>query len=203
MSGERPRLRDYFQAIFLQTPEEVDWVTWSGRAAVIFILFLWSLGFWTHSLESNYVGTSFLHSVALAFHEGGHIVFTPFGRFLTVAGGSLMQLLIPLAVMVSLLLKNRNAVGGAVGLWWMGQNLMDLAPYINDARDLNLILLGGYTGKEVEGHDWEYLLKTTGLIRQDHFLGHSAHWLGAALMALALVWAIYMLYRQFQVARQG
>ena len=203
MSEERPRFGDYFRAIFLYEPEEVNWVVWSGRAFVILILLCWSFGFWTHSLESNYVASSFLHNVDLAFHEGGHIVFSPFGHFLMVLGGSAMQVLIPLAVMGSLLLKGRNAVGGAVGLWWAGQNLMDLAPYINDARDLNLVLLGGYTGKEVEGHDWEYLLNATGLIRQDHFLGHSAHWLGAALMALALAWAGYMLYRQFLIARQG
>lgn len=37
----------------------------------------------------------------------------------------------------------------------MGQSLTDVAPYINDARALQLVLLGGRTGAEVEGHDWE------------------------------------------------
>jgi hypothetical protein len=35
-----------------------------------------------------------------------------------------------------------------------GQSLMDLAPYVADARALRLPLLGGRTGAEVEGHDW-------------------------------------------------
>jgi len=44
---------------------------------------------------------------------------------------------------------------------------MDMAPYIADARALELVLLGGYTGAEVEGHDWEYLLGATGLLEYD------------------------------------
>lgn len=200
---DRPRPRDYFRAILLYVPERVDWVGWGGRAALIIILLLWSFAFWGHSVESNYVGSSFLHRVNLVFHEAGHIIFMPFGRFLMTLGGSLMQVLMPMVVMVVFLIKTRDPVGGAVGLWWAGQNLMDLAPYINDARDLNLTLLGGYTGKEVEGHDWEWLLLKTGLIRQDHFLGQTAHWAGAAVMALALAWAGYLIYLQYQVARQS
>ena len=33
----------------------------------------------------------------------------------------------------------------------MGENLLDLAPYIADAVALELVLLGGFTGREVEG----------------------------------------------------
>lgn len=201
--SDRPRLRDYFRAIFLYVPEEVDWAVWGGRTLVMTILLLWGISFWVHPLQSNHVGQSFLHLPNLAFHEAGHILFIPFGRFMTVLGGSLMQVLMPLIIMGAFLLKNRDAVGGAVGLWWAGQNLMDVAPYINDARDLNLTLLGGYTGKEVEGHDWEWLLLHTRLIRYDHTFGHAAHNLGIAVMVLALCWGGYMLYRQYLVARES
>jgi hypothetical protein len=40
--------------------------------------------------------------------------------------------------------------------WWGGQNLMDVAVYIDDARSLQLVLLGGHTGSEVEeGRRWK------------------------------------------------
>ena len=42
--------------------------------------------------------------------------------------------------------------------WWAGENMMDVAIYINDARALQLTLIGGQTGAEVEGHDWEHIL---------------------------------------------
>jgi hypothetical protein len=38
-------------------------------------------------------------------------------------------------------------------------SILDLAPYIYDARDPQLILLGGHTGEDGH-HDWIYLLET-------------------------------------------
>ena len=39
---------------------------------------------------------SFLHLINLLFHEAGHIIFSPFGQFMTMLGGSLMQVLVPI-----------------------------------------------------------------------------------------------------------
>jgi hypothetical protein len=70
----------------------------------------------------------------------------------------------------------------------MGENLLDLAPYINDARALNLMLLGG-PANAVEGHDWEAILTSLGWLHLDHTLANGAHFIGAVIMAVALVWA--------------
>ena len=51
-----------------------------------------------------------------------------------------------------------------------------------------LILLGGHTGAEVEGHAWEHILQLTGLIRHDHQIAWTVHVLGAAVMISAIVW---------------
>ena len=75
---------------------------------------------------------------------------------------------------------------------------MDIAPYINDARALELILLGGVTGQEVEGHDWEYLLGSLGWLPYDHELAHLAQWVGIALMIAALLWGGILLLKQYQ-----
>jgi hypothetical protein len=73
------------------------------------------------------------------------------------------------------------------------ENLLDLAPYIADARALQLVLLGGKTGAEVEGHDWEYLLTELGWMRFDRTLGLGAYRLGLMMMFGALVWgAVYL-----------
>ena len=84
---------------------------------------------------------------------------------MTVLGGSLTQLLVPLVCAGAFLWQTRDAFGAAIAVWWAGQNLIDLAPYINDARDLQLVLLGGRTGAEVEGHDREYLLNALRVLR--------------------------------------
>jgi hypothetical protein len=160
---------------------------------------LWGLKFLSTPMETNYVGESFMHMINLPFHEAGHLIFSPVGRFMQVLGGSLGQLLMPLICLSALLIQNRDAFGAAVGLWWFAESLMDLAPYINDARALDLVLLGGVTGKEVEDyHDWEHILRTLGWLQYDHVLAHAAHVLGSLLMILAFIWGGYMLLLQFK-----
>lgn len=203
MDEQKPGPLDYFRAIFLNVPDKVDEVLLGGRALVYVGVTLWGLTFIFHSVESNYVAHSFLHNVNLAFHEAGHIVFRIFGHFMMVAGGTLAQILMPATVMAAFLFKNRDGFGASIGLWWVGQNFIDIAPYVNDARDLELILLGGVTGKDVANyHDWEYLLGVTGLLEYDHFLAKLSHFFGSGLMILAGVWGGYMLYRQYLVYKE-
>jgi hypothetical protein len=58
------------------------------------------------------------------------------------------------------------------------------------------LILGGHTGAEVEGHDWEYLLGATGLISHDVTLGRLSFALGALTMLVALGWGGVVLWRQ-------
>jgi hypothetical protein len=138
----------------------------------------------------------FMHQIDLVFHEAGHVIFRPFGELMTTLGGSLMQLIVPLVVAWTFLFRYGNAFGASVGLWWTGQSLSDLAPYIADARELRLQLLGGGTGADRPGHDWESLLATLGLLHRDKTLAGITDALGIGLMALALVWAAALLWRQ-------
>jgi len=66
--------------------------------------------------------------------------------------------------------------------WWLGENLQDVAMYIDDARTLQLTLLGGHTGAEVEGHDWERLLTMMNALHLDHRIGHIVQIVGALFM---------------------
>jgi len=162
------------------------------------LLIFWGVKFIATPMETNYVGGHFMHLINLPFHEAGHLIFSPFGRFMMVLGGSLGQLLMPLICLGAFLFYNNDAFGATVALWWFAESLMDLSPYINDARDLQLILLGGVTGQEVEGHDWEYLLANLGWSQYDHTLAHAAYSIGIYFMALAFLWGALLLYRQYQ-----
>jgi hypothetical protein len=51
-----------------------------------------------NTLEGNLELMQFLHGINLIFHEAGHILFMPFGRFMKILGGSLNQILIPAIV---------------------------------------------------------------------------------------------------------
>ena len=176
----------------------LTWLTWQFAASPL-------------AGEDRAVMSSFLHLPNLIFHEAGHMLFMPFGRFMTVLGGSLFQILVPLIIAVGFVYQHhnqgpqradfargggRNWFGCAVMIWWAGQNFVDVAPYIADARKLQLTLIGGKTGAEVEGHDWEYLLTALGWLHRDVTLGRAAHVLGTIIMIAALVWAVTLVARR-------
>jgi hypothetical protein len=150
------------------------------------LLAWWTMRFAAHPLDGTFVAGSFLHLVNLPFHEAGHVLFSPFGAFMTSLGGSLLQVAVPVTCAVSFA-RREDWFATCVCTWWAGQNLVDLGPYIADARALQLILLGGYTGAEVEGHDWEAILATLGLLQSDRAIGMAAHVLGSAVMAGAVI----------------
>jgi hypothetical protein len=106
-----------------------------------------------------------------------------------------MQVLVPAVCACALYFQNSDPFGAALCVWWMGENLLDLAPYINDARALNLMLLGG-PANAVEGHDWEAILTSLGWLHLDHRLANGAHVIGAAIMVASLVWAATATLRQ-------
>ncbi len=190
------------KTLLLPVPVDPNPLVIAGRAVLLVLLVIWSCFFLFASIESNAVGRSFMHLVNLPFHEAGHIIFSPLGRFIQVLGGTLGQLLMPMVCMAVLLLKTRDAFGAAVALWWLAESFMDIAPYINDARSLNLMLLGGVTGKDVpDYHDWEFILRKVGLLKMDHALAYLAQGAGIVIMVAALVWAATNVWREFKACR--
>lgn len=181
-----------------------EWVLWV-RSALLCVLLVWGLMLIGASVESNAAGKSFLHLINLPFHEAGHVLFRPFGAFVTSLGGTLGQLLMPLICFGVLLLRTRDPFGAAVALWWFGENFLDIAPYINDARAGQLPLIGGNLGHLAPYgfHDWEYLLTETGLLQMDHALAQSSRVLGALIMLLAIGWGGALLYWQTRVGRRA
>lgn len=170
-----------------------------GRTLVYVIFLFWGWQFILMDFTSNEIGESFMHNVNLVFHEAGHILFRPFGWFITILGGTLGQLLMPVIVILTLILKERNNFTASIGLWWLGQSLMDCAPYINDAREQQLILLGGHTGSDAPGyHDWNNILVWLDQLENAGAYANMADITGALLMICAFAWGGYILYRQYR-----
>ena len=186
--------------MFLGVPETTDSIIFVFRIIFFSIFFLWGVKFIFTPLQTNYAGESLWHLVNLPFHETGHIVFRPFGRVITSLGGSLLQLLMPLICMGVFLIKTKDTFAAAFTLWWFGENFMDIAPYIDDARALVMPLVRGNTGQTSPYgfHDWEFILTETGLIRFDHTIAWLSYKTGALLMILSFVWSGYLLYKMFK-----
>jgi hypothetical protein len=182
-------------APLLRVPERVDNTLFRARAALLAAFALWGLWLMTRSVAEGEIGQSFIHGPLLVFHEAGHVLFMPLGRWMTVAGGTLMQWLMPVVLGAALLWKNRDPFGAAFGLWLLGVSVMDSAPYLYDALQPQLPLLGGGTGED-GGHDFIFLLESLGLRHRAQGLGLLLHKFGAALMLLALGWAGLLLRLQ-------
>jgi len=183
----------------IYVPDRTDPVMFWARVAAYAGFFVWGWHFILLSFHTNEIGASFMHNINLAFHEAGHVAFIPFGRFMTILGGSLGQLLMPLIVMGAFLWKHHNTFGASVALWWLGQSLMDLAPYINDARTQQLQLVGGGTGWERPGaHDWGNILRDLNLLHRDYRIAWWADAVGSVILLMGLAWGGYVLYRQYR-----
>ena len=185
----------------IESDATTDSMTFYGRAIVYLVLVWWGWSFIFTPLEANYTGESILHLVNLPFHEAGHVLFAPLGRFMMILGGSLGQVLVPGFCLGTFLVKTRDPFGASVALWWTAESVMDVAPYINDARALELILLGGVTGKETDGHDWNNLLTMLGWLEHDHRLAQLAHAIGILLMVASFAWGGLLLWRHYQRRR--
>ena len=188
------------EALFF--PEyEVSRAAWVGRLVLGLALTLWGASFLVHGIDAEVLGTSFLHPVHLAFHEAGHLLFIPLGRFMTFLGGTLGQLLMPTICALALLLQTRDAFGASVATWWLGQSFLDCAPYIDDARAQRLMLVSGMTGREGGGHDWNNILIDLDLAMKDHLIARACFGLGALVMMASLAWGYAVLWRQHRALR--
>lgn len=136
----------------------------------------------------------FLHGAIVPFHEFGHILFSPFGEFMRVAGGSLMQFLMPLGFGVYFVHWRRDNLAGWLMLWWEGTQWVDLAPYCYDAKTPMMILLTGRTG-DTGGHDYIDMLGDLGLLNRAHEVAALMKLFGVVLMLAALVWGGLLLAR--------
>jgi len=156
--------------------EALTWArgrSWPWRALIL--LYVAYAGF-RHLADSDY--RSIFSGITFGVHELGHLVFAFFGAFLSVAGGTIAQLALPIAA-GALLWSHRDYFGVAVAGGWLSMSLADMAVYLADAREQSLVLLG--FGPDPE-HDWHYLLSAMGLLEQDRALADVARL--AALMLL-------------------
>jgi len=161
---------------------------WRLPMAAVFAV--WGVMLILMDYRDGEIGGSFLHRPLLVFHEAGHVLFMPFGEWMTVLGGTLGQLLMPAILAGALLLKNEDRFGAALGVWLLGVSVLDVAPYIYDALHPQLMLLGGRTGEDGP-HDWIYLLSSMGLLSRAQMLGALTHYLGALIVLGASIWSAW------------
>ena len=122
-----------------------------------------------------------LDYVNLPFHEAGHLFFRILGETASLWGGTLLQLIIPFGIMINFILKKEPA-GVFFCSFWLGENLLNISTYINDARSMLLPLVGG--GE----HDWNIILNRINAIEYDHYIASVVSAIGWFIMLGSIVW---------------
>lgn len=133
---------------------------------------------------------SFLDLVDLPIHETGHLVFRLFGEFMMIAGGSLFQIIVP-AVFVGYFVRQEKYYSAGIVLFWVGQSLLNVFVYANDAVVMQLVLTSGMTGSEGGFHDWNYLLTETGLIGATKTIAALIRLAGSLTIVAAIAVSVY------------
>jgi hypothetical protein len=175
----------------LELPAALSRPAWQARAVGLALFAAWTLWILLGvDIRGGDAGSWLLHSVLLPFHEAGHyLLFRWFGPFIMTLGGTLGQHLLPIVMGWALLFRHRDPFGAAFCLWLLGFSTIDMAVYMYDAFDPKLMLLGGATGAESDGHDWQNLFGDMGLLRRARGIGLFFGVLGMATMVAALAWA--------------
>ncbi len=123
-----------------------------------------------------------LDGVNLVFHEAGHPIFGLFGsETLGFLGGTLMQVMVPVLV-GGAFWRKRQTVGTAVAALWAGENGLNIARYMADARSQLLPLVGG--GE----HDWATLFGQWGCLSRDTAIAGAVRAAGWLVMLGAWAW---------------
>lgn len=201
-----PNWRERLGYRLFELPEQLNGLALAGQAVVLLVMVVWGVRLIADKVMTAEIMNSFLHLVDLPIHEFGHLLFRPFGEWMMYLGGSLFQCLLPALIGVAFIVMMRNPFGAAFCLWWTAENVLDVAPYIYDAKLMALPLTGEWNDEVAEmhvlRHDWHNILLPFHAVDSAWTLGNIAHSIGAALMVLSWLWASTWLWKAWKQSQE-
>jgi hypothetical protein len=120
----------------------------------------------------------------LLFHEAGHPIIGLFSNRLETYGGTIGQLVFPVALAISFWRKGQ-ALAFAASVIWFFENWLNIARYMADARALELPLVGG------GDHDWNTIFTRWGILQYDTDIAGTVKFIGWLGMAAACAWVAW------------
>ncbi len=168
--------------------EEYEWKPVSKPELIGWLIF-YGFTLWMY----RPTGTPYLDAVHLVTHEAGHPLFGYLGNYvLTIAGGTILQLFVPLAL--ALTFAYRGHVTGTTFCAFMFFNsFLNVGTYMADARARALTLVApGVSSDEIVDHDWGILFEQANLLRHDVQIGNATRALGYLGMIVVVGWLVWM-----------
>lgn len=180
--------------VFLSAARE--WA--AGRSATLRLL-LWGYfvyAFVRHLGDPLY--KSLFGALNLGVHELGHVIFSPFGQFLSIAAGSFVQCLVP-GVSFFMFYRQRDFFAVSVSFTWLAVNLFEVASYAADAVKMDLPLVSPFAGQPI--HDWNFLLDRTGLLGRTASVAFGFRLAGILFMLAGLLFGGWLLFEMIRSRR--
>jgi hypothetical protein len=131
--------------------------------------------------------------VFVPIHEGGHLLFGYFGKWIMVAGGTFLQLFVPFALTVYFVFK-RQLLGTTFCAFFFFEQFLPIGVYMADAQCqcLEYVTVGD---AELAEHDWFYLFSRAGVLEHDTQIGNFFRVLGWIGMLGAVAWFVWRSWR--------
>ena len=139
---------------------------------------------------------SVLAPLSLGIHEMGHLVFSFFGTFMNILGGTLLECLAPIFLYLHFY-RQKEFFGMALCFGWLSTVLFGVATYVGDAQAMQLPLVTVFGAEPTVSHDWNYLLGRIGLLHYDFAVAFLFRCLAMASMLVCLWTGAWLLWRMF------
>jgi hypothetical protein len=181
-------------------PLREDWRPVSKPVGIAWLAFYGIFLLYALTSKKGYL---IIDYVFLPIHEGGHLLFSYFGHTLMVAGGTILQLGVPLLLAVYFVFQ-RQLTGVAFCAFFFFENFLNVATYMADSRrmELQYVTVGD---PEFAEHDWATMFGQMGVLEYDTKIAafvRAIGWLGMIAVVVWLAWKSQTLARPQEPRRR-
>lgn len=162
---------------------------WSSVPRVALVAWMLFFSLFLYQLAHGTGILLLMDGVFVPIHEGGHLLFRLGGEFVMVAGGTFLQLFVPVALATYFWFQ-RQSQGVAFCMFCFFEQLLPIATYMADARaqDLPLLTVGD---AEYVIHDWNYLFSKFGVLDHDIQIAGAVRFIGWVGMIAVMIWLLW------------
>jgi hypothetical protein len=127
---------------------------------------------------------SAMDSVNVMVHEAGHFFAGVNGGAVALLGGTVLQLLLPLALTAYCTVKD-DEHAASLGVWWVGQSYLTLSTYMTNGIPASLPVSA--SGAD----DWSALFVRWDVVSLGAQYAQLSRGFGALIMLVATMWGIF------------
>lgn len=164
-------------------PLQRDWQPVPRPAAIAWTIFYILFLLYAFFDRSGYL---LIDYVFVPIHEGGHLLFGYFGHTLMIAGGTILQLGVPL-MLAAYFAYQRQVPGTAFCSFFFFENFLNVATYMADSRrmELQYVTVGD---PDLAEHDWATMFTQMGVLEYDTKIAAVVRLIGWVGMIAVVVW---------------